>query len=417
VRVLAVPTLPNASNDQLTLSEQLSEELRHLRKGSGISSWKLTQSTYLRSALAGQAGLEDNELSAIDMLNLLAVEFDRLGDSIEARATRNAFGLDRETQIRKLSDRRAEFAERLGRHPDTIENYENRGIAEIVQRLVGTAAIPAASSHTFKPAAGISTDPARTMISHGLDAIYGLGDQAIDILKNLDGAQGPFLDASIELHLTDSPRGPEWYTYNLRYIFTSSLTSYRIAVARRPHDTEILSASGLVDEVMQLDRNGNLDTATADIMQRCRYSVYDQPRATMRPLSVHNLDHTEMQDINAKLWQIDPVEYRIFAVVVPPELAGRSNRFDFFQSFDLSTSEPYAWWSAPGLMYINNILIDTSSFQPFEHSVFYIQPFLGQLFAGTLDSGKRKFSISARGWIMQGHGLAIIWKGTAPAQK
>lgn len=93
--------------------EQVVAELRSLRKGRGATPDKL--------ARLGEP-LFDSAMQA-------------LGDSIQARALRNAYGVGmRDPQ--NLTWRRNTFAVLEERHQDTIEAYENEMIEELATRLL-----------------------------------------------------------------------------------------------------------------------------------------------------------------------------------------------------------------------------------------------------------------------------------------
>lgn len=106
-------------------------ELRSLRKGRGLTPAGVARATKLMTALQ-----RDDAHRAYE---LIVTTLREMGEDLEVRALRNAYGIDMSSPG-KLTARRNDFALANDRHVDTIENYENRTIDELASRLGLTGA-------------------------------------------------------------------------------------------------------------------------------------------------------------------------------------------------------------------------------------------------------------------------------------
>lgn len=111
--------------------ELLTAELRGLRKGRGVSAARVAACRTLCSILGTTKHAD----------TLLQEHVMRLGDSIQARALRNAYAFDWDDP-KNLTFRRGDFAVQHAKSPDTIEAYENEMIAELAHNLLNTGAEP-----------------------------------------------------------------------------------------------------------------------------------------------------------------------------------------------------------------------------------------------------------------------------------
>lgn len=133
-------------------TEALVRELQALRRGEGLSLRKLsTAPTLLQLSAAPErdAAPEDGR-ALFDADQAVRGELAGLGDGLGARALRAALALDHDDPM-TLTHRRHDFAEATGKHPDTVESYENRAIRELALRIIarspgGLAPRPEAAS-------------------------------------------------------------------------------------------------------------------------------------------------------------------------------------------------------------------------------------------------------------------------------
>lgn len=402
----------------------LIKEFHVLRKGNGLAPWKLDQASILRAITAEQTGIDDDALLASHVQAFLHHEINSLRESVETRALRNAFAIGLEHNPEKLTTRREALAKSLNRHADTIEAYENRGIEQLANQLMSlenpvymaqikqiasdSDASPDLSAASAYQASGMHI--ARAMVTQGLSEMYGLGARAPEIHKIFRQSESPYLDTSVEWHMTPSTRGAEWYTYKLRYTFRMQKERFRIGVSNSVHDLEILIASGVVDDTLKLNGIEDLDTEIPGIIKNCGFMAYNEKKGTRTPLSLKELDNDKRAKLFEGIWQVDPNSCRVLEV----ELSTNNQRpsaYEYHWSFDLPVDgEHYVYWSAPGLMYLSNLNIDIARFPNRDQWQFSIIPFLGTLPQGSLETNGNSYSMSTGGWIMQGHGVAITWQ-------
>lgn len=393
----------------------LMQELQSLRKGGGLTSWKLSHAAKLRQAIAAKLGVDSNELPIALAYSYLLEAFATLGESIEARAVRNAFAIGIERNRRSLMERRADFAQQFGRHPDTIEGYENRAIEEIVTSLLGVDG-EMNHLHGHHPALGYKKEisVARAMIAQGLAELYGLGSHAAEVLRCFEQGHSPYLDATVEVHLIPSKRGPNWYTYRLQCLFRTHMTHFRIAIVTSAYAGEVLMASGVVDDVIKLNKaQTDYEREMPGILENCTLTANNVAQGTQQLLLFNELSTEARQQLLQPVWQIDSNSCRIIEAVLPKEGQGLQVLYEYRWAFDLSVAERYAYWCAPALMYLNTLTVDVSRFPGRDAWQFFIRPFLGTMLPGAMGPAGDRYTLPANGWIMQGHGVAIIWQEAA----
>ena len=109
-----------------------------LRQGPGLTQGKFKKAEILRSALARKAqtkgGSHPRQFSVQEGYDLFCDELHSLGKGSWAEAIRNAYAIDLENPG-NLTTRRADFARDHERCPDTIENWENRGMNDLMASL------------------------------------------------------------------------------------------------------------------------------------------------------------------------------------------------------------------------------------------------------------------------------------------
>lgn len=78
----------------------------------------------MRAAIAERLQKSPDEITPTLMHTTLLEELGKLGESIEAKATRNALAIQHKGDPGNITRRRSDFALKYNRHPDTVEAYE-----------------------------------------------------------------------------------------------------------------------------------------------------------------------------------------------------------------------------------------------------------------------------------------------------
>jgi hypothetical protein len=119
-----------------TVHDALVRELQWLRKGEGVTLRRLSSAPILLTIASGDPdGAEKRSDQSIHAAEeLLRRSLDSLGHGIGAEALRAALAIDLEDPS-TLTQRRCDFAEKHGKHPDTVESHENKTIEELALRL------------------------------------------------------------------------------------------------------------------------------------------------------------------------------------------------------------------------------------------------------------------------------------------
>ena len=397
---------------EINRQTQLVRELQLLRKGSGLLPWKLPHMTTIRHCIAQQLGVDADTLSMNQMNIHLLYEIDRLGEGEIVRALRNAYAIGQEALPRSLTKRRYDLALQTKHHPDTIKAYENRAITRLAHRLL--------SRYSTKPlyqaakdGRGIIPDyeTMQKALQHSatesLGGLYALGTHSSEILRAFGRNPHPYLDANIECHLLSSERGSEWYTYEFRYQFHCAKEVFRIGVVSSFQDSGVLMASGLFDEVTQLNEDADLEHEMENIVKNWRFFIYDSKTGNKQSFAFTELSVYSRLELLESVWQVDANNCRVLEVQIPKN---DTSYFELHIRTDLRISEHYAYWEAPGLMYLNTITVDVSHFPDRKKWKFFLKPFLGTAFTGPLESDEDRLSFPAHSWIMNGHGIAIVWQ-------
>jgi hypothetical protein len=118
------------------LDNALVREIQWLRKGEGVTLRRISAVPTLLQLASKEAGPgpERDEQGIHAAEQLLRRGLDSLGNGLGARALRAALAIDCDEPL-TLTQRRCDFAEQYGRHPDTVETHENRAIHELALRI------------------------------------------------------------------------------------------------------------------------------------------------------------------------------------------------------------------------------------------------------------------------------------------
>src|SRR5688572_1280472 len=125
--------MKNVHKTYISSDAELTKELADLRKGVGLTPVKLTDKPTIRALFSRLTNLPIPSLTNSQIHAFLITEMAKI-ITRNGQALYNAFGLI-EGSKNTLSDRRADFAKQLSKHPDTIERYENHGLAELTTHL------------------------------------------------------------------------------------------------------------------------------------------------------------------------------------------------------------------------------------------------------------------------------------------
>lgn len=391
----------------------LQKEIYSLRKGEGLTTIKLERLSLLPSVIAQGVGIPPQNASIQQLQVYLIHEIDSLPGETEISALRNALALGWETPG-TLAKRRQFLAQKLEKHVDTVKAYENRAIALLAHRLVSRTAPTntAAPSESIEPALLPSNHyevAMRSLVSKGLGDLLQITSRETELLRCFSPNTQPYLDTSIEWLLLPSNRGNEWYSHRIRYTFRRKKDHFRVAITTSSLDCEALMVSGIVDEVIKLDRSPRSEFEMTDILQSTRF-VVKETNGRQQLYAFTEIDQATTQNLLTPLWQIDKNECRIIEVQIPKEKMSDGTIFEYWLTYHLQLKEHYAYWYAPSLMFINNITLDVSRFPDRRKWDFHILPFFGHVFPGTLESSGDRFTMPANSWIMQGHGISLSWQ-------
>lgn len=386
---------------------RLVNELRQLRKGSGMQPWKLQHMTVLRKKIAMCLSVDPTLLSMGQMYTQLLYELGELGEGNVTDALRNAYAIGRETNPRDLTSRRLDFALRIGRHADTVKAYEDQAISRLAHRLQNRGAVtPSSRSEKSGGEAQIVTDALRRTVAEGLSGLYSLGIHSMEVLQILGRNHYPYLNANVTCVLAPSFKGREWFAYHFSYTFSFTKTTFRIGVVKTLQDSSILAASGLFDEVACVSEEA-FASEIALLLTDWHFTAVQGD--TKLPLKFKEVDAFESQQLLESLWQIDSGDCRIIEVAIPPEMVANSPLYCFETTTHLPVGQ-CAYWEAPGLMYINTITLDVRQFPKHEKREFHLKPFLGVAYTSALQPIQGKYILPVHSWITHGHGVMVVWQ-------
>jgi hypothetical protein len=408
----------NTSNE---LAAQLRNELRMLRKGTGMSAYKLRQLTVLPAMLWRYSRSPHRDLTVAQLAERIVWLIDQTEDERQVAALHNAYALGPEKSTGGLTARRQAYAGRIGRHADTVELYENRCIEAIIAQLleaellpVATAKTPKSSLATGRPAVdtALSRSAAHDMLAVGLDRLYDFGGRSTEVLELFGGVRPVHFAVNVSMDLTSSPKGDEWYIWKLRYSFEARLRRHRIAIVGSAHDGEILLAAGIIDDYYRVNvGGGNQRTETAYTMKHIRIMAHDPAKRIQELMSYRRLGPRERQALLRTVWQLESDECEILEAVLDHELIdGSLHKYVLIVEMEMEMEEPYCFWSAPSTLYLDTLTVDVSRLPRREHWHLIVQPFLGTPIPGSIEANSDKFTLNTGGWVMPGHGVSVVWR-------
>lgn len=392
-------------------STLLQRELQLLRKGAGLVVWKLEQTHELRKIVARKLETQPRQLTAAQTYAYLLHEISGLSNKDAMDALKNAYRLEPSLPS-ALTRRRMEFSLQIGRHPDTIKAYEDQAIDELTHHLLAPVEATSKPAEVLPPKQrthSLEKALQRSAIE-SLAGLYEFGSHAKEIVRILGKSPEPYLDANVECILLPSKRGSKWYTYRYRYTFRSPKKTFRIGITSSAHDTGVLIASGLFDEMIQLNEGANFDEELPGIIDNCRFIVHDTEENIQQSLWFTEMESPKRRELLGHVWQIDADACRVIELQVTPKEYGNLASYELRFDYDLRVDEHYAYWETPGLMYLNTLTIDVSQFPQREKWQFFLKPFLGATFTGSFDPSGNRFTLPAGSWITAGQGIVVIWQ-------
>lgn len=394
----------------------LQRELQLLRKGTGLTKWKLQEAPELLRIIAGRLEVNMEALSLDQAYAYLLYELSELDETEMMQALRNAYSIGLDGAPAGLTRRRLDFALQMHRHPDTVKAYENRAIQQLAHLLVAPVRLPAPriAATAMRSEVVDSDDRAikalQRSVSEGLAGLYELGTHGPEILKAFGRHKKPYLDANITCSLLPSKRGKDWYTYDYRYTFHASKNIFRVGIVTSSQNSGILMKSGFVDEVTELCADADFELEMPNILSDWRFIAHNIQEGTQQPYWFTELDVNDRRELLDSVWQLDSDDCRIIEIKLPPKISNTEMLYEVHALTNLRVNERYAYWEAPGLMYVNTVTVDVSRFPERERWKFFIKPFLGTAFQGKLEASGDRYTLPASTWLMLGHGICISWQ-------
>lgn len=384
-------------------------ELQQLRKGAGLVTWKLEQAQAVKAAIAMQLEMSPDALALPQIHAYLLHEINNLNNTDGAEALKNAYRIDASLSP-TLTRRRSEFSIQINRHSDTIKAYEDQAIEELTHRLLAPPANRPSQTRSTVANNPSQEGALQRAATESLAGLYQFGNHKKEIVRMLGKNPNPYLDANVECILSASKRGSNWYTYRYRYTFRSTKTNFRIGITASAHDTSALIASGLFDEMIQLNEGVDYDQELPGIITNCRFVVHDIQNNLQQSLWFAEMDAPKRRELLGRTWQVDADECRVIELQVSPVDSNDSVFYELRIDYDLRVDEHYAYWETPGLMYLNTLTLDISGFPERDKWQFFLKPFLGTAFTGSFDPSGNRFTLPANSWISAGQGIVAIWQ-------
>lgn len=254
----------------------------------------------------------------------------------------------------------------------------------------------------------------RALVEHGLESMYPTIPSFRRAIDALDLEKPPFTRVTVDIHLTTSKEQPARNcTFNLNYSFDATLDRFRVAFTASANITETLIASGLVDEVITLERE-------AELAEVDDHKIADIQLVRIEGDHVNRLEFKRLSDrkVRRLLGSTLPEGQKdcaLFEAKAQAKTPGQC-RFKFSNTCELSVSEGYCYWTSPRTLFLSTLTIDTSRFPNRDQWSFIFQPFLGNARLAT-DAmlGPDRYSLDLQEWIVRGQGVAVIWSSKNPA--
>ncbi len=387
---------------------KLVKELARLRKGSGLAPHKLQDTPYLRGVIGQLLHTQADSITNNQLYDVIMAQLSELPRTHTSTSLRHALGI--EVPGSTLAERRRHLAKIFKKHPDTIERYENAAFELFATALLEQSANSietSTNSQEYIQQFEEKIKTTREIAVLGLGSHLSIGDAADALIKTLEIPYRPYLNASVYLTFLPSPRGDQWYRFQLIRNFQGARSTFRVAVVLHEADGEELLNAGLVDDFHKLNNSRDPERELKTIITTSKFTIKYQGAKKLLRLSTLDQATTRRLLKSTTL----PLESAcwILEVAIPLELQRADVSYEHQSIINLRADEHYAYWYSPGLTQLKKLIVDFSQFPHADDWKFFIQPFLGNV-SGQLDEKRRRFSISSQHWIMPGHGIALIWQ-------
>lgn len=397
------------------LQPLLMQELAPLRKGRGATPDKLHDMPTLRGIAARVTATPLVNLTDNQILNFLLSELSSLVHNDTTLALKYALGID--SSHAKLSARRLELAAALGKHPDTIERYENQGIAQFAAHLAERA-LRAQAKDTSPHLAPSYLDKmesqakaTRAMTTIGLASHLSLSSHSDDLMRYLEMPRRPYIDATVHIALLPSSRGTDWYRFRLSYSFSGTRESFRIAVVLDGSDGEQLLTNGLVDDYHRLDNPDNPRRDIKTIIASSKFIIKNPPKNTQKLLRFHEVGSARASRVFESSSKPLAGPCWLLEISIPPQWQTQDCAYEYHSWINLQIAS-VAYWYSPTLMYLKKLTLDFSQFPGAHRRDFFLLPFLGHA-PGTILTEKHLYVLDLNNWIMPGHGIVLGWQDSS----
>ncbi len=392
---------------------QLTKELTDLRKGVGLTPAKLTDKSTLRALISRLTDMSVVSLTNSQVHAFLMTEVARLATTRNGQALVNAFGLV-EGAKDSLSERRADFADKIHKHPDTIERYENQGLIEFTTHLSNlqpTYSVAFSSTTTsYLQHLEEQALKSREATTLGLSGLLSLERGAEELISFLESSPRPYLDANIDIIFQPSKRGDNWYRMVVAYTFQGKRETFRIAVVTTNEDGERLMKLGLVDEFHKLNDTIEPTREIRALINSSRFTLRHTNSDQQKLLRLKILTPEQTKPLLQSVDEPLRGACRILEITIPHEWRTPETVYEYYSAINLRDDVHYAYWYAPSLMYVKKLTFDYSKFPSGDRWRFMALPFLGHIAGDVLDRNKQSFVLHPNSWIMPGHGIGLTWE-------
>lgn len=389
------------------------KELSALRKGRGLSAIKLNDKHMLRDVISRLGNVPASTLTTGQIYTHLLGELAKLDNSRGKEALRNAFGLESSTSL-TLSDRRRYLATVLGKHPDTIERYENQAILELSTHLAELSAhaspIQSIRSPYLQQLEG-QLAMARKATTFNLKGLLSLGERAEEFVQYLEAFRRPYLDTTIEIILKPSRRGSGWYRMEIHYRFQRQSDFYRIAVVTHNADGESLTKLGLIDEFHKINDTIEPTREVRAIARSSKFILHNPAKRRQKLLRFKPVPPETAKQILQSFEKPPLGACHFFEITVPPEWDTPETVFEYHSTLNLREDLRYAYWYTPGIMYVRKLTFDYSDFPDADRQLFKVLTFLGHISGDEMFTpADRSFTVDLNDWLMPGNGIGLAWE-------
>jgi hypothetical protein len=247
-----------------------------------------------------------------------------------------------------------------------------------------------------------------TLIQRGLGALYPTIPSFPRAIEALDLTKPPFSNVSVDIHLTASTSEPDRNcVFNLTYAFDATIATFRVAFTSSTNLTETLISTGIVDDVVTLDREADLEALEGN--KEASIELFHIKGDQAERLTFKKMSDRKVRGLTrALLGEVGEGSVFFEAKVQEPR-DGRS-RFRFTNRCELAVSEGYCYWTTPRTLFLSTLTIDTSRFPNRGRWSFIFQPFLGNARLATFALlGPDRYVLDLQEWIVRGQGIAVIW--------